>query len=105
MDISIKDKSDTHSYHGVRSDEASWNSAVLDLSGLNFTRMSSTLDSLNDRFSSAFSKDGSEAVNGYQTTRYAIDTEKANSSDKKSFETRPSPSTTFTRKPHRRAIL
>ena len=87
MDITVKDKSGTHSYRGVRSDDASWNRAVLDLSGLNLTRMSATLDSLNDRFSSAFSKEGSETVNGYQTTRYAIDTEKANSSDKKRFET------------------
>ena len=87
MHITTKDKFGTHSYRGVRSDDASWNSAVLDLSGLNLTKMSATLDSLNDRFSSAFSKEGSDTVNGYQTTRYAIDTEKSNSSDKKRFET------------------
>lgn len=87
MEITIKDASGSHSYRGVRSDEASWNRAVLDLSGLNLTKVSATLDSLNDRFSSVFSKEGSETVNGYQTTRYAIDTDKANSSDKKRFET------------------
>ena len=47
MDISIKDKSGSRSYHGTRSDEASWDNAVLDLSGLNITTMSARLESLN----------------------------------------------------------
>ncbi len=47
MDITIQDKSGSHSYHGVHSDEASWNSAILDLSGLNITGMSARLGSLN----------------------------------------------------------
>jgi hypothetical protein len=33
MDTTIKDKSGSHSYHGARSDEASGDRAVLDLSG------------------------------------------------------------------------
>jgi hypothetical protein len=40
MDIMIKDKSGSHSYHGTRSDETSWDRVVLDLSGLNITTMS-----------------------------------------------------------------
>ena len=87
MDVTIKDKSGSHLYHGVRSDEVSWNRAVLDLSGLNMTKMSATLDSLNDRFSSAISRQGTESVNGYDTTKYAIDTANASSSDKQRFET------------------
>ena len=85
LDITTKDKSGSHSYHGVRSDEASWNGAVLDLSGLNITAMSARLDSLNG--GSAIVRQGSESMNGYHTTRYAIDTSSADSSDKQQFET------------------
>ena len=85
MDITIKDKSGSHTFHGVRSDEASWNSAVIDLSHLNITAMSSRLNALND--SSAIVQQGRESVNGYDTTKYSIDTGSANSSDRQKFET------------------
>ena len=85
MDITIKDKSGSHTFHGVRSDEASWNSAVVDLSHLNITAMSARLNSLND--SSAIVQQGRESVNGYDTAKYSIDTGSANSSDRQSFET------------------
>ncbi len=85
MEIAIKDKSGSHSYHGTRSDEASWNSAVLDLSGLNITTMSARLDSLNG--TSAIVNQGADAVNNYSATKYAIDTTSSNSSDKQRFET------------------
>lgn len=85
MDITIQDKSGAHRYHGVRSDEASWTSAVLDLSGLNITTMSSRLESLNG--TSAVVRQGSEVINGYSATRYAIDTRSANTTDKNKFET------------------
>ena len=84
MDITIQDKSGSHSYHGVHSDEASWNSAILDLSGLNITGMSARLGSLNG---SAVTSQGAESVNGYSTTKYAIDTTSASSTDKQTFET------------------
>jgi len=84
MDITIKDKSGSHSFHGVHSNEASWNSAVVDLSNLNMTAMSSRLDSLNG--SSAIVRQSSEPMNGYDTTKYSIDTANASSSDKKKFE-------------------
>jgi hypothetical protein len=85
MDITIKDNSGSHSYHGVHSDEASWNSAVLDLSGLNITAMAARLSSLNN--TSSVTRQGSEPMNGYETSKYAIDTASANSSDKQTFET------------------
>jgi hypothetical protein len=84
MDITIQDKSGSHSYHGVHSDEASWNSAILDLSGLNITGMSARLGSLDG---STVISQGAESVNGYSTTKYAIDTTSANLTDKQSFET------------------
>jgi hypothetical protein len=85
MDITIKDKSGSHTFHGMRSDEGSWNSAVLDLSHLNITAMSARLDALND--SSAIVQQGRETVNGYDTAKYSIDTGSANSSDRQKFET------------------
>jgi len=84
MDITIQDKSGLHKYHGARSDEGSWSSAVLNLSGLNITKMSARLSSLNG--TSAIVQQGAEAINGYSATRYAIDTNGANASDKNKFE-------------------
>ena len=84
MDITIKDQSGSHSYHGVRSDEVSWNSAVLDLSSLGMTGMMSRLDALNE--TSALNRQSTESMNGYDTTRYAIDTTKANATDQHKFE-------------------
>ena len=85
IDISVKDTSGSRSYHGTRSDETSWDSAVLALSGLNVTLMSSRLDSLNG--TSAIVNQGGEALNNYNATKYSIDTTNANSSDKHKFET------------------
>ncbi len=84
MDITIKDKSGSHSYHGVRADETSWGQAVLDLSSLKVTVMSSRLDQLNG--TSALTPQGPEAINGYQTVKYAIDTTRASASDQKKYE-------------------
>ncbi len=85
MDITIKGNSGSHTFHGVRSNENSWNNAVLALSHLNFTAMSARLDSLNG--TSAITQKGRESVNGYDTTKYAIDTTAANSSDRQQYET------------------
>ena len=84
MDITINDKSGSHSFHGIRSDEASWNSAVLDLSNLNITAMASRLDALND--TSAIVRQATESLNGYDTTRYAIDSASANAGDQRTFQ-------------------
>jgi hypothetical protein len=85
MDITSTDKSGTHSYHGVHSDEASWNAAVLDLSSLRFTGMTARIDSLNG--TSAIVSVGAEPINGYDTKKYSIDTTKANSADQQQFQT------------------
>jgi hypothetical protein len=85
MDITITDKSGSHTFHGVHSDEGSWSSAVVDLSHLNIAAMSSRLNALND--SSAIVQQGRESINGYDTAKYSIDTGSANSSDRQSFET------------------
>jgi hypothetical protein len=85
MDITVKDKSGSHSFHGVHSNEDSWNSAVIDLSNLNMTAMSSRLDSLNN--TSAIVRQSSEPMNGYDATKYSIDTGNASSSDRQQFET------------------
>jgi hypothetical protein len=84
MEITTKDKSGSHSFHGVRSDEQSWNSAVLDLSNLSITAMSSRLSSLNR--TSAIVQNGPEMMNGYSATKYTIDTSNANAADKQRWE-------------------
>jgi hypothetical protein len=85
MEISIKDNSGSHSFHGVRSDEQSWNNAVLDLSNLRITAVASRLGSLDG--TSAIVRNGSETINGYSTTKYTIDTANANPADRKRWET------------------
>ena len=83
MEITIKDQSGSHSFHGVRSDEVSWNSAVLDLSGLGLSAMMSRFDALNG--TSAIVRQASESMNGYDSTRYAIDTNSASAADQRTF--------------------
>jgi len=85
MDITIKDKSGSHSFHGVHSSDASWSSAVVDLSNLNITAMLSRLNSLDN--TSAIVRQSPEPMNGYDTTKYSIDTASASSSDRQQFET------------------
>jgi hypothetical protein len=84
MEITIKDNSGLHSFHGVRSDELSWNNAVLDLSNLRITAMSSRLNSLNG--TSAIVQEGPQTMNGYSTTKYTINTANANAADKQRWE-------------------
>lgn len=85
MDIVVQDKSGSHKYHGIRSDEGSWNSAVSDLGHLGFTAMTGRLVPLQG--TSAIAQQGSESMNGYSTTKYAIDTDNASSADKKKIQT------------------
>ena len=82
IDATIADKSGKHSFHGSRGD-SSWDRAVVDLARLNFTAMTARLVPLND--TSAIARQASESVNGYDTTRYAIDTSTANAKDRKMF--------------------
>lgn len=85
VDIVFKDAAGSRSLHAVRSDENSWNNALLSLSSLTFTGMTGRLAGLEGM--SAIVSRGAEAVNGYQTTKYSIDTTSANSSDKQAIET------------------
>lgn len=84
LDITVKDQSGSHSYHAVRSDETGWGSAVLTVSSLGMTAMSARLDSLNG--TSSLKPQGMENINGYATTKYAIDTTKANAADQSQYE-------------------
>jgi hypothetical protein len=85
MDITISDKSGTHRYHGTRGDEASWNSAVVDLSNLSITAMGARLDSLNG--TTAIVKQGAEMANGYGSTKFTVDTANADFTDKQRYQT------------------
>jgi hypothetical protein len=84
MDITIQTQFGSHKYHGVRSDEDSWNSAVLNLSGNGFTAMSARIDAIKSK--SSVVSAGAEPMNGYQTTKYSIDTTTTNSSDLRAYE-------------------
>ncbi len=84
INIVFKDTSGSRSLHAVRSDENSWNNALLSLSSLAFTGMTGRLAGLEGM--SAIVSRGAEAVNGYQATKYSIDTTSANSSDQKAIE-------------------
>jgi hypothetical protein len=83
IDITTADQSGTHHFHGVRSDEGSWDSAIVDLGHLGFTAMTGRLVPL--KGSSAVVQQGSESINGYSTTKFAIDTDNANATDKHKF--------------------
>ena len=85
IDIVFKDAAGSRSLHAIRSDENSWNTALLSLSSLTFTSMTGRLAGLEGM--SAIASRGAEAVNGYQATKYSIDTTSANSSDKQAIET------------------
>ena len=88
MNITIKSTSGSRSLHATRSDENSWNSALLSLSDLAFTGMAARLAGLEGlEGMSAIVSRGAETVNGDQATKYSIDTTSANSSDKQTIET------------------
>ena len=71
--------------HAVRSDSDGWDTAVLALSSLSFTALTGRLTALDG--TSAIASQGPEQVNGYSTTKYAIDTAHATSADQQGFET------------------
>jgi hypothetical protein len=85
MVVTLKGPSGPHTYRGTRSDEASWNSGVLDISSLDLTRLIARISFLKDNSSTRLV--GPEQVNGYQATKYAIDTTSANAADKQTFGT------------------
>ena len=87
MVVTIQDKSGSHTYHGTRSDEASWGRAVLDLSGWGMTVMIARIAFIKDGNTSSIKKVDTGTVNGYVATHYAIDTTSGNTSDAQTFRT------------------
>lgn len=85
MDITIQQAGRSNSYHGIKSNQTSWDSAVLDLSGSGLTVMTARLEFIKDTSSFKHADDGT--VNGYSAAHYSIDTANANSSDKQTFAT------------------
>jgi len=83
MEITINDKTGAHSFHGIRSDDTSWNRAILDLSGSGMTAMNARVAFIKDN--SAITRVDAEKVNGYDATKYSIDTTAANASDKQTY--------------------
>src|SRR5690348_3443427 len=73
------------SVHAVRSDSQSWDTGVLALSSLSFTALTGRLAGLDG--TSAIKNQGAEQANGYNATKYAIDTAGASASDQQTLET------------------
>jgi hypothetical protein len=67
------------SFHAVRSNEASWGSAELDLTGA-VGMLTASTSILNH--SSAIVREGTGNVNGYDVTNYSIDTSRGSSQEK-----------------------
>lgn len=78
IDGSFKNSSASGSFHGVRSDAASWQSAWSSLMGIG--GMSSAVAIV--RNSSAIVREGPEKVNGYDAIKYSIDTARGNDAEK-----------------------
>jgi hypothetical protein len=85
MDITIQQAGRSNNYHGIKSNQTSWDSAVLDLSGSGMTVMIARLDFIKDTSSLKHAGDGT--INGYSAAHYSIDTANANSSDRQTFAT------------------
>lgn len=86
MDITIQDNSGSKKYHGERSNEGSWSSAMIGLTaGSGLTVMIARMGFIQN--TSALKRMGGEAVNGYDTTQYAIDTTRGSASDTETFRT------------------
>ena len=78
IDGSFTNGSGSHAVHGVRSDQESWSGAMAGLTAV--AGMSSTVALVNH--SSAMVREGTEQVNGYDTTKYSIDTSRGNFAEK-----------------------
>jgi len=85
MDITIQDNSGSHQFHGDRTKESSWDSAMLDLTGSGLTVMTARVAFIEN--SSALKRIGDEPMNGYSATKYSIDTTSGNTSDAQTFRT------------------
>lgn len=77
IDGSFANNSGSHPVHGVRSDADSWHTAWAGLSGI--AGMSSAIALVKN--SSATVREGAEKMNGYDATRYSIDTARGDSAE------------------------
>jgi len=77
IDGSSKDKYASRAIKGVKSDRESWQLAWMGLTGI--SGMSSTIALI--RNSSATVREGAEKMNGYDATRYSIDTSRGNAAE------------------------
>ena len=84
IDGSAKNPMGSSAVHAVRSNSDGWDTAVLALSSLSFTALTGRLTALDG--TSAITSQGTEQVNGYSATKYAIDTSHASSADQQSLE-------------------
>jgi hypothetical protein len=82
IDGSFKNNSASRSFHGVRSDAASWQSAWSGLMGI--SGMSSAVALV--RNSSATVREGLEKVNGYDAIKYSIDTARGTAEEKALYQ-------------------
>lgn len=82
IDGSFKNNSASSPVHGVHSDAASWQGAWSSLMGI--SGMSSAIALV--RNNSATVREGAEKVNGYDATKYSIDTARGNDTEKSLFQ-------------------
>jgi hypothetical protein len=82
IDGNFKNNSASSPIHGVHSDAASWQGAWSSLMGI--SGMSSAIALV--RNSSATVREGPEKVNGYDATKYSIDTVRGNDSEKSLYQ-------------------
>lgn len=85
IDGTTKTPMGSSSVHAIRSDSNGWDTAVLALSSLSFTALTGRLTALDG--TTAIASQGAEQVNGFSTTKYAIDTSHASASDQQNIET------------------
>ena len=81
IDGSFKNSSASHSFHGNRSDADGWHQAWSGLMGI--SGMSSAIALV--RGGDAMVLEGTEKMNGYDTTRYSIDTGRATGAEQGLF--------------------
>lgn len=82
IDGTFKNNSASSPIHGVHSDAASWQGAWSSLMGI--SGMSSAIALV--RNSSATVREGPEKMNGYDATKYSIDTARGNDSEKSLYQ-------------------
>src|SRR5579871_5585120 len=82
IDGSFTNSSGTHAVHGVHSDQQSWSQAMAGMTAI--SGMSSTVALVNH--GSAMVKEETKNVNGYDTTRYSIDTTRGDAADQGLFK-------------------